>query len=233
MSHELRTPISSLKWKLEELGEVVKKKEVRTGLKEVEGQVEKLHTIINTLLKVSELSSGEADYTIEDVSLTEMAKELTKEYKPRFKKKGIKYKFKKPEEDIIVKTDRYIARDALVQYLENALHYTPKDGVVELSLDLNKEKSVVRFRDQIIDLENKVVVSVYDRGEGISDTDKVKIFESFFQHGGAMKRDQEKGGLGIDLFIVKSQAKIIDADVWFESQEGVGSTFYIAFPLRD
>ncbi|EKE00027.1 MAG: multi-sensor signal transduction histidine kinase [uncultured bacterium] len=98
--------------------------------------------------------------------------------------------------------------------MSNAVKYTPNNG--KISLEVKKEG-------------DSVILKVSDTGVGIPENQQNKIFSKLFRADNAKEIDPDGAGLG--LYIVK---EIIDHSVgtiWFESQEGKGTTFYVKLPL--
>jgi signal transduction histidine kinase len=78
---------------------------------------------------------------------------------------------------------------------------------------------------------NEVIFSVTDTGCGIPANDQKRIFTKFFRAGNALTQDANGTGLG--LYLTKVVAGHLDGDVWFDSIEGKGSTFYFSLPRRN
>jgi len=97
--------------------------------------------------------------------------------------------------------------------LSNAIRYTSASGKIFLAL---KKK------------DDAIVLEVSDTGCGIPDDAKGKVFEKSFRSENAKQISSEGAGLG--LYMVKSIADLTGSKVWFESQEGKGTTFYFSVP---
>jgi signal transduction histidine kinase len=102
--------------------------------------------------------------------------------------------------------------------LSNAVKYTPPNG--EVSISITVEKSQIRIR-------------VSDTGYGIPKDQQRFIFNKLFFRADNVKGDAEKGtdGSGLGLYIVKSIVRASGGKIWFESEEGKGTSFFITFPL--
>jgi two-component system, OmpR family, sensor histidine kinase VicK len=99
--------------------------------------------------------------------------------------------------------------------LSNAIRYTPAGGQITLSVKKNNDS---------------VFLEISDTGCGISAELKEKVFEKSFRSQNAQKISSEGAGLG--LYMVKSIADLTNSRVWFDSEEGKGTTFYFSIPIR-
>jgi len=99
----------------------------------------------------------------------------------------------------------------LVNLLHNSIKFTPSGGNITISCFQN---------------EDFVVISVADTGEGISEEDFPRIFERFY------KADQARSasGTGLGLAIAKHLVEAHEGEIWAESREGKGSTFFFSLP---
>jgi two-component system sensor histidine kinase VicK len=96
----------------------------------------------------------------------------------------------------------------------NAIKYTPDGGKVSVNIDK---------------ADNEIVLKVSDTGYGISNSDKGKIFTKLFR--GEDIKEKVADGNGLGLYIAKSIVDQSGGRIWFESQEGKGTTFFVVFPM--
>jgi signal transduction histidine kinase len=115
----------------------------------------------------------------------------------------------------LIQVDKALFQQVIYNLVENALKYTPDGGRVALSLRV---------------INNDALFEVQDSGIGVDDRDKPRLFEKFYRSGQRQAREQKGSGLG--LAIVKTITEVHGGKVWFESQIGKGSTFYLQVPLR-
>ena len=76
---------------------------------------------------------------------------------------------------------------------------------------------------------NSLVISVHDTGIGIATKDRDKVFDKFFRSENAKRMDPNGNGLG--LYMARKMVDIIGGKIWFESEEGKGTTFYVLLPV--
>jgi signal transduction histidine kinase len=99
--------------------------------------------------------------------------------------------------------------------VSNAVKYTPDNGIINISLE-SEEKDVL-FR-------------IKDTGVGIPIEDREGIFTKLFR--GANVKSIEPGGLGLGLYLIRLIIDLKGGDIWFESEEGKGATFFVEFPKK-
>jgi two-component system sensor histidine kinase VicK len=102
--------------------------------------------------------------------------------------------------------------------LSNASKYTPQAGLITVSLASAEEKGFIQ-------------VSVADTGIGIPPEDQPKLFDRFIRVRNAILTGSSGAGLG--LYITRSLVELHGGRIWFVSEPGQGSTFYVTFPTAD
>jgi len=217
-SHQLRTPLSAVNWYTEMLlagdaGTVTP--DQRKYLKEIYKSNQRMVDLVNALLNVSHLELGTFAIEPELTDLTQLTQSVIDEQKPQIDEKKIKISssFEKAIPRILV--DQKLRRIVIQNILSNAVKYTPEGGTVELFLSIDKKTK-------------NLLLKVSDTGYGIPKHQQDKIFSKFFRADNIRGKDTEGTGLG--LYIVKSIIEHSGGDVWFESEENKGSTFFVTLP---
>jgi PAS domain S-box-containing protein len=219
-AHQLRTPLSSIKWIFKMLmeGDFGKiNKEQKDFIIDGYRSNERMIFLVNDLLNVARIEEGRYIYDFILTNPKELIRSIMNFHKDKAREKKIKFKLnrtvrKLPE--IMVDVEKIkIAIDNIV---DNAIKYTHSGGKVTLSLRRDK---------------NKIEFSVKDTGFGISKEQHKRMFTKFFRGANAIRTETEGSGLG--LFIAKNIIKIHGGDVWFESKEGKGTTFYFTIPVKN
>jgi len=217
-AHQLRTPLSAIKWTLKmilegDLGKI--NKDQRDYLEKSYVSNERMIHLINDLLNVSRIEEGRYLYKPVLISLERLVKEVIDSLKTRADAKNIKLIFKKPDKQAPkIRADEEKMKLAISNLVENSLRYTSSRGQVVASLS-HKGK--------------RVELSVKDNGIGIPKDQQKRVFSKFFRAANAMKKETEGSGLG--LFITKNIIETHKGKVWFESEEGKGTTFYLSLPI--
>lgn len=228
-SHQLRTPLSFVNWYSEmllagEVGELNEKQ--KKYLEEIYAGNQRMIELVNSLLNVSRLDLGTFIVEPAQTDVTEMAKSVLKELKQISEKKHITVQ---EDYDSIPPTflaDPKLLRMVFQNLLSNAIKYTRDSGTVELKIQKVEKKIIFAGKEMP---EESLVISVSDTGIGIPDKQKDKIFTKLFRTDNAKISEAEGNGLG--LYIIKSIIDQSGGQIWFDSTENTGSTFYVSFPL--
>lgn len=211
-SHQLRTPITALSWNLESLlggdkGEFNPKQ--KKVLEEIYESSKNMSDLVVGFLDITKIESGGFAVEKGDVSMTQISDSVLSEISNQISDKDLNI-VRKYEGDIRADIGDKTARIILQNLITNAVKYTPKKGTVEIKI----EKA-----------DGSAFISVKDSGYGIPENAKSRIFTKLFRAENI--RDKEPSGTGLGLYLVKSLVNKLNGKVWFESEEGVGTTFYV------
>lgn len=217
-AHQLRTPLSAIKWILKmvmdgDTGPVNEKQAEYLG-KGYESN-ERLIRLVNDLLNVARIEEGRFGYRFEMGDLVDLIKRTVMEFQPQAQAKGIKLLFEESKEfvpHILMDAQRIML---LVQNLiGNSMNYT-KQGSIKITISLK---------------DGYIQCAVRDTGLGIPEAQKTRIFSKFFRADNAIHQQTEGTGLG--LFIARNIVVRHGGSIWFESEEGKGTTFYFTLPVE-
>ncbi len=217
-SHQLRTPLTIIKGYISMILEGTWGK-VESGQKEQLEKVyfsnERLIKLVEDLLTVSRIESGRLEFDLEMVSLENMIDGVIKEFSQIAKNKELYLKFIKPQKTLPkIKIDSLKIRQVVQNLIDNALHYTKKGGIT-INLKLKKDK---------------IIFSIKDTGIGVSNEEKVVLFEKFSRGKDVGKINTEGTGLG--LYLSVKMIKAHQGRIWVESEgKNKGSTFYFELPM--
>ncbi len=215
-SHELRSPLARIRMGLELLGPSTSP----SSKAEISRNIAELDMLIEEILLASRLDAQEADLgTIEPVDLLGMAAEEAARVQAEFSVDwGVKHLTADsgvaeaaPSTELSVPGVAKLLRRALRNLLENASRH----GAGDISLVLRSLADVVEIR-------------VGDRGPGVPEALRARIFEPFYRLPGATERD---GGVGLGLALVKSIATRHGGRVYCEDRDGGGASFVMVLPL--
>jgi len=220
-AHQLRTPLSGIKWGLimilkEDFGKITK--EQKDILEKTYFTNERMISLVDSLLDVTRIEEGRFLYkpTKEDlVGITEEVIDLLKGIAEREK---IKIKFLVEGNIPKVKVDREKISFCIQNLIENEIIYNNPNGKVTILLKYDKTK-------------NQILFSVKDTGIGILRDDQDRIFSKFFRGTLAIKKETVGSGLG--LFVTKNVVEAHQGKIWFETEKGKGSTFYLTLPVKE
>ena len=218
VSHELRTPLNM----------IIGFSEMIVGAPETYADVippalladlavilrnsQHLSSLIDDVLDLSQIEAKQMALTKERVALAEIVEAAAVAVRPLFRSKGLYLRTEIPQ-DLLVFCDRTRIREVVLNLLSNAGRFTERGGV-----------RVLAWHEG-----NDVVVSVDDTGPGIGSEDKDRIFRPFHQVDGSVRR--RYGGTGLGLTISRSFVELHGGRMWFESQVGVGTTFFFRLPV--
>jgi PAS domain S-box-containing protein len=215
-SHELKTPITSIKGYVQILMSMHKNSEdtfLKSSLATVNKQIGTLTKLIADLLDMSKIKSGSLQLSKEDFSINDMISETIDEI--RHTQPGFDILFS-PVKEYTVYADRVRIAQVLINFLTNAIKYSPHFNMVTVKCSV---------------IENNVVVSVIDSGIGISKNDQEKIFQRFYRVEG--KDEKTFPGFGIGLFIAAEIIQRHNGQIGVESEPGKGSVFSFSLPLEN
>ena len=221
VSHELRTPLTSVKSYVEALSDGAwKDQEIAPQfLKVVQDETDRMIRMINDLLSLSRMDSGTVKLNLEYVNIKELFNYILdrfdmiikKEKDPDQKKYTIHRNITKKDLWVEIDTDKFT--QVIDNIMNNAVKYSPDGGVITARL---------------METKNHVIMSISDQGLGIPRKDISHIFDRFFRVDKARSRKQ--GGTGLGLAISKEVVNLLGGQIWVDSIEGKGSTFYISLP---
>ena len=212
VSHELRTPISVIKANSETLlaSNLIKDKNAIDFTKAIQSQSERMATIVNELLSISSMESGDYPISLDKLNIKKIVDSALKELEPMTKDKDIKLVNQLDRCPSVV-GDESAMKIIISNYINNAIKHSPKKSSV--IIDCEKiDKDFCR-------------IQVRDSGSGIAKKYRERVFERFFRVDKG--RSKKIGGTGLGLSISKNLALMMGYSVGVESNEPKGSIFYI------
>jgi signal transduction histidine kinase len=213
VSHELQTPLTVI------LGyaSFLKKEATGAASEQVDAVLQsalRLRSLINDMINLRHIETGEAELEPERLSLNELATVITAEFASLAEAKKQSVNIQLASQPPIVEADRQKLHLVLANLLANAIKFTPEGGRIQVEI---KTKG------------NEVWVSVRDTGIGIPPSKQERIFDRFYQVEPSLTRRFE--GMGLGLSIAKGMVELHGGRIWVESVEEMGSSFTFALPL--
>jgi len=217
LSHELRTPLTSILGSLQllrsgVLGDMPRDQDELVEIAEKNSR--RLLDLINEVLDIEKIESGRMSLTPEPVALDQLLREaiaLNQGFADRF---SVKLTIAHELPSVMVRADRKRLMQVVTNLLSNAAKFSPPKGSVEVVTTQRR---------------SRVRVGVCDRGPGIPEAFRSRIFGRFAQAHSADARI--KGGSGLGLAISKLLVEMMDGEIGFEDRQGGGTTFYFELPL--
>jgi len=214
VSHELRTPLASIKAVIETLqgGALDDRAAAEDFLSRADLEVDRLAQMVEELLELSRIESGEVPLAREPVDLTAVVTRAIARLSAQAGKQEVVLAAEIEAGLPAVTGDAERLERAVVNLIHNAIKFTPPGGTVDVSVTLSGAS---------------VSVFVVDTGAGISPEDLPRVFERFY------KTDQSRhgGGTGLGLAVVKHTVEAHGGTVTAESEPGRGSTFSFVIPV--
>ncbi|MDO4903142.1 MAG: cell wall metabolism sensor histidine kinase WalK [Limosilactobacillus sp.] len=223
VSHELRTPLTSIHSYVEALNDGAwQDKDIAPQfLTVIQNETDRMIRMINDLLSLSRMDSGTTKLNLEYVNIKELFNYILdrfdmiikndEENDDTTKKYSIERHFTDKDLWVEIDTDKFT--QVIDNIMNNAIKYSPDGGVITTRL---------------LETHNHVILSVTDQGLGIPRKALGRIFDRFFRVDKARSRKQ--GGTGLGLAISKEVVNMLGGQIWVDSVEGKGSTFYISLP---
>jgi len=212
-SHELKTPLASVKAYVQLLDRTLAKDEkVKGYLERTLAQINKLNSLIVDLLDTSRIENGRLKFNESLFNFNKLIKEsvdMISQIYPDYKI------MVSGESNVLVKGDEMRLEQVLLNYMTNAVKYSP--DIRELQLH-----SYIQ--------DNDLIVSVKDFGIGIPKENQADVFRKFYRVEGTAQRFQ---GLGVGLYICSEIIRRHNGKCWLESEVGKGSTFYFSLPVAN
>ncbi len=230
VSHELRTPLAAVlgfakiiskrldnvifpNLRLDEDTVRASVLKVKNNINTIISEGERLTDLINDLLDVTKIEEGKVEWEMKPVSVAEIIKLASDITSSTFEQHGLELECDVEDDLPEIAGDKYRLEQVLINLFSNAIKFT--------------EKGYIRCRAWMIN--NEILISVKDTGEGISEDDQERIFEKFRQIG-IVPKDKPRG-TGLGLPICKEIVNRHGGRIWVESESGKGSTFSFTLPV--
>ncbi|MBO8160047.1 MAG: PAS domain-containing protein [Thermosipho sp. (in: Bacteria)] len=220
VSHELRTPLTSIHGYAEALLEddLSNKDLVRKFLRIIESEAARMTRLINDLLDLEKLESGNSQFVFEEINFTDVLEHVRHIIEPLAEDYGVEVEFVYPDELYMIGDKDRLIQMAL-NLVDNAIKYT------SLKEKGKKHVKVEAYKD-----EKNIVFQVKDTGVGIPEDAQKRLFERFYRVDKA--RSRRMGGTGLGLSIVKTIVEKHNGSIEFSSKEGIGTTFKVILPVN-
>jgi two-component system phosphate regulon sensor histidine kinase PhoR len=212
VSHELRTPVAGIKAASDTLAEgaLDDPAAAREFVAHIQREADRLSQLVDELLELSRIESGEAPLRLEEIGARSLLDECASRMGALAGRAGVALRVDAPD-GLTVRADRERIGRALTNLVHNAIRFTSPGGVVTL-----------RARAE----DGATLLEVSDTGAGIRPEDLPRIFERFYK----AERARSGGGTGLGLAIVKHIAQAHGGSVSARSRPGQGSTFTLRLP---
>ena len=209
-SHELKTPLTSMTAYLQILDRTPLKENQKGFLQKTIKQTQKISSLVNDILDVSKIVAGKLQFFIRPFNISQVVLDSIELI--QLSASTHKISLKSAIKEIIIGGDRHRIEQVVINLLNNAIKYSPKADLVEVT---------------ITDSEQEVRIGVKDYGIGIPQDKIANVFSRFYR---VDNINPNISGLGIGLYISKEIIERHRGQIWVESEEGHGSTFWFTLP---
>ena len=212
VSHELRTPMTAIKGFLETLIAETNIESHSRYLNIIKRHTDRLISIIQDLLILSELDERNTKLELSDVNVYSLVENTSKIYEQKLKEKNIEFSIITNDKTIEVSADSFRIEQVIINLIDNAIKYT-EFGRIDVMIDQK---------------EDNIIITVKDTGVGIPKADKERIFERFYT--ADKSRSRKVGGSGLGLAIVKHIVLQHGGTIDVESTINAGSSIIVMLP---
>ncbi|MBZ5659453.1 MAG: HAMP domain-containing protein [Acidobacteriia bacterium] len=213
-SHELRTPLASIRT----IGEVglqcdATPEEYRDIIGSILEEINRMTSLVDNLLMLSRADAGQIPLNLDMFPVAEVMKDAALLLEPLMDEKEQKFRLE-ADEEILVRGDRLILRQAAINILHNAVKFTPVGGNIAA---------------RIFCEGSRIVLSVTDSGPGISTEHLARVFDRFYRIDPSRSNIYKGAGLGLSIAQWVAQAH--DGEIGLSPAKDGGCTFWIRLPL--
>lgn len=203
VSHDLRTPMTTISGFVDGiLSGAIPKDKTEHYLEIVSAEVKRLARLVNSLLDITRIQSGERKFTKASFDVCELARQVLISCEARIDTKKLDVSFDCDDDNMAVLADRDAIHQVMYNLIDNAVKFSDEGGELALTLRENG---------------GKVVITVHNTGKGISAEDIPHVFDQFYKSD--RSRGLDKTGLGLGLYISKTIVDQHGEEMWVKSEE--------------
>jgi signal transduction histidine kinase len=220
VSHEMRTPMTAIKGYADLMlmgasGTLSPMQTRYLGI--IRNNANRMTSLVNDLLDISRIESGKTELELQPVNVAQLIGQVvTSHLHDRMKQenKQLNVTTNVPDELPPIEADPARLTQMLANLIDNAYHYTPQEGAIEISARAHS---------------GRIVINIKDTGIGIAEEEKPKIFERFYRS--EVDMVQRTPGTGLGLAIVRSLVDMHSGTIDVKSELGKGSVFTLTLPV--
>ena len=213
ISHQTRTPVANIKLYLELLGDEELSQSGQEFLGKIQGQMEKIDFLMQSMVKMSRIETGILQIHKEDKNLYETIRHAVASVVPEAAQKKIAL-YVDGEEEMFIRHDSKWTEEAIYNVLDNALKYTESGGKIHIQAE----------RQELF-----VKLSISDTGKGIAPERQAEIFTRFYRE----PEVHDKPGVGIGLYLARTIMELQKGYIEVQSEVGRGASFRLYFPVNE
>jgi len=217
VSHELKTPLTSIQGYAQAIldGTVASKPEIDKAANVILIETNRLHRLVMDLLMLARLEAGTANIQHSEVHVQALLINMVDKFSIQAEKQSIHLQMENIP-DVVIMGDGDRLAQVFSNLIDNALKFTPENGMVKIS-------AKIQNRD--------IYVKVADNGLNIPKDEREKIFDRFYQSESSRKYGKKKG-FGLGLSIAREIIQSHHGQIWVEDNAGQGSVFIVKLPIH-
>lgn len=218
VSHEFKTPLTSMKALTERLekGKVTQPAKMKQYISIISHDIDRLIRLVGNILNFANIEEGKKVYKKEETDIAIWLKEVINNYKKESIESGVSISAEIEDDLPVLFIDKDAMTQAIFNLLDNAVKFSLGEKMVRVTVEKN---------------ENLIIIKVKDKGIGIENDEKDKIFEKFYRGNSAVKYYIKGTGLGLSL--VKYTVEAHNGHIVIESEPGWSTVFTITLPISD
>ncbi|MBI4850828.1 MAG: sensor histidine kinase KdpD [Acidobacteria bacterium] len=216
VSHNLRTPLTAIQTCIDSLLQknVSKDPDISNELLcIIKEETHRLSQVVSNLLEMARIEAGELKVNKTWTTVSELFTDSLQRCNIALREHRIEMDLS--EELPLVKIDGILLEEVIVNLLENAAKYSPKQSKITLTAELKGDE---------------LIISVQDQGKGVEKSEQEKIFNKFYR--AQSNENSPVTGLGMGLAIARGIVEIHQGKIWVESQVGKGAKFCFSLPVE-
>ena len=212
VSHELRTPMTTIAGFIDAIRDgVIPPDKQDHYLEIVSTETHRLSRLVSSLLDVSRIQAGERKFVKKPFDICEMGRQILISFERKIEERELQIEFVCDKENMFVLADHDAVYQVFYNICENAVKFCSQGGLLRVSIRRQPES------------KHKLMISVYNQGEGIAAEDLPFVFERFYK--GDKSRGLDRNGVGLGLYICKTIIRAHGEDIWATSAQGKDCQF--------
>jgi len=219
VSHDLRSPMTTIAGFIDAIRDGVippEKHDYYLGV--ISGEVHRLSRLVSSLLDVTRIEAGERKFVMAPFDICEMGRQILISFEQQIEAKQLAVEFVCDEDSMTVLADHDAIYQIFYNICDNAVKFSRDAGILRVSICRSES-----------DRKNKILISVYNQGQGIAPEDIPMVFERFYK--GDKSRGLDRRGTGLGMYIAKTIVTAHGEDIWVTSAQGKDCQF--TFTLKE
>lgn len=214
LTHEMKSPLAAIRGAAELLDEDMPAPDRRRFLENIRAETARSERLINRLLELSAIEARGSLEKSEEVDFVAVVTRAIDQARPLAEVAGVVLEFSSQATPVTLRGDAFILRAAVTNLLENAIDFSPSGTVVSIAMQW---------------IAGDAVLTIRDRGPGIPEYAREKIFERFYS---LRHHTSKRKGTGLGLTLVKETAELHGGSITLEAAAGGGTTAILKLPAK-